>query len=484
MSDFSGTPGSAYLRLQSRFALGAAGSAYLRLQSRLGLTVLLCLNIVVCCVSLIYVAEFYSYLQIVMFDKTRLHAAVLMAGPFALVSALFLFGRFSFGYVLGFYFYTMFLGYLWIVEFSKFHYDHTLAAASAYASALAFLLPVLFVTAPVRQRFVLSPRALDILLSFILIWAAAVIAAGAFFNFRLVVPADIYSFRSELEFPGWLRYAIGATSNALLPFAFACFAARGNRWCAATVLLLLLLFYPITLSKLALLAPFWLLFLTALSRYFEIRIAVVLSLFLPILAGIVLMLLFGFGVLSHLQIQQFFGAINFRMIAFPSIALDVYNDFFSTHDLTHFCQIALLKPLVNCPYADPLAVVMAKAYPLGNLNGSLFATEGIASVGPALAPLAALACGLVIALANRLSSGLPSGFILLSSGVLTQVFLNVPLSTTLLTNGAALLFLLWYVTPRAMFDRTTERPIAVASRAIGSARWMPQAGKLRRLWRY
>jgi hypothetical protein len=31
--------------------------------------------------------------------------------------------------------------------------------------------------------------------------------------------------------------------------------------------------------------------------------------------------------------------------------------------------------------------VMAEAYHVGNLNASLFATEGIASVGPILAPL-------------------------------------------------------------------------------------------------
>ena len=29
--------------------------------------------------------------------------------------------------------------------------------------------------------------------------------------------------------------------------------------------------------------------------------------------------------------------------------------------------------------------------------------------------------------------------------------INVPLSTTLLTHGAGLLFLLWYVTPRTIF---------------------------------
>jgi hypothetical protein len=139
------------------------------------------------------------------------------------------------------------------------------------------------------------------------------------------------------------------------------------------------------------------------------------------------------------------------MIAVPSSALDFYNDFFSTHDITYFCQISFWKPFASCPYADQLSVVMEKTYHLGNFNASLFATEGIASVGMIMAPVAVLACGLVIALGNCLSAGLPPRFILLSGGMLPQTFLNVPLTTTLLTNGAALLFLLWYITPRTMF---------------------------------
>ena len=89
---------------------------------------------------------------------------------------------------------------------------------------------------------------------------------------------------------------------------------------------------------------------------------------------------------------------------------------------------------------------------MGNFNASLFATEGIASVGLALAPFTALACGLVIALGNRLSAGLKPRFILISGAALPQVLLNVPLTIALLTNGAAFLFLLWYVTPRSIFD--------------------------------
>jgi hypothetical protein len=428
-----------------------------RPQARLGLMILMGCHIVTCCASLIYVADFYDAYQVVMFDKTRLYAAAANIAPFAIVSAVFAFSRFSFGYFLGFYFYTVVLGYLWLVEFSKFHYDHTLASISALASAVAFLAPAMFITSPIRQRLILSARAFDHLLSCILVFAAAVVAAGAFHNFRLVGLDAMYSLRGELEFPGWLRYAMAATANALLPFAFACFVARNNRWRAAVVLLLLLLLYPITLTKLTLFAPLWLLFLALLSRFFEARYSVVLSLFVPILGGVILATLVNAGAFPYPPFLSYFSAVNFRMIAFPSVAIDIYNDFFSTHDHTYFCQIYLLKPLVNCPYSEPLSVVMAKAYQLGNLNASLFATEGIASVGLVLAPLAVLACGLVISLGNRLSSGLPPKFILLSGGVLAQNFLNVPLTTNLLTGGAAVVFLLWYVTPRAMFEGIADK---------------------------
>jgi hypothetical protein len=423
-----------------------------RSRIRIWLGALLCLHIVGCCLSLIYVAEFYAYLKLVMFDTARLRAAIMIVAPFAAASALFVFARFSFGYFVGFYLYTMVLGYLWLAEFSLFRYDHVLSAISAFSCALAFLAPALFLTSPIKQRLVLSERALDRLLSFILVVGTAVVATGALYNFRFVGLAEMYSLRGDLDLPVFMKYAVGITPSALLPFAFACFVARRNHRRAAAALLLMLLFYPIALTKLTLLAPFWLLLLALLSRL-DARISVVLSLLLPLSAGLALIPLYRSGAVSYQPFIEYFGSINFRMIAFPSAALDVYNDFFSRHDYTYFCQISFLKPFVQCPYSDPLSIVMSKNYPLGNLNASLFATEGIASVGPLLAPLAVLACGFVIAMANRLSAGLPASFVLLSGGVFPQWLLNVPLTTTLLTNGAALLFLLWYVTPRTMFEQ-------------------------------
>ena len=89
-----------------------------------------------------------------------------------------------------------------------------------------------------------------------------------------------------------LNYFIGITSTALLPFAFACFVERKDFWRAGAVLLLLLCYYPITLSKLALFAPAWMVGMLVLSKLFEIRTSIVISLLVPTAFGIFLFVLF------------------------------------------------------------------------------------------------------------------------------------------------------------------------------------------------
>jgi hypothetical protein len=427
-------------------------------RERLGLVVLVFIHIVVCCASLIRTSAYNFPVAFdpttfhIFFDPSRWYVAAAAVAAFALVAPLFAFAKFSFGYFVGFNFYTMVLGYLWLNCFTDLNYDHWTAGFSAAASAVAFLLPALFITSPVRQTFVLSEAAFDRLLTFILLVAGAAVAAGAVYNFRFVSVENIYDFRDKIETPAILNYLTGMTASALLPFAFAGFVARKAWWRAGAILLLLLLFYPVTLSKLALFSPLWLVAILLLSRIFEARFAAVLSLLLPMLAGLVLIGLFNGNAAA------LFSTVNFRMFAVPSVAMDVYSDFFSTHDLTHFCQISVLKPLMRCPYQEQLSLLMQDTYRLGNFNGSLFATEGIASVGILFAPVAVLLCGLVIALGNRASAGLPAGFILVSAALLPQILLNVPLTIVLVTHGAGLLFLLWYITPRTIFEQIAVTP--------------------------
>jgi hypothetical protein len=293
------------------------------------------------------------------------------------------------------------------------------------------------------------------LLKFILVLALGTIVVASFYNFRLVSISNIYDFRNDLYFPAPVRYLTGVVSTVLLPFACACYLALNRRWWAVMPLILMLLFYPITLSKFALFSTVWFIVVLVLSRIFEARAATILSILLPMLLGVIL-------VAKYLNdyTQYYFGVVNIRMMATPSSAMDVYNDFFSNHPLTWFCQISLLKPLMSCPYQEQLSVVMEEAYQLGKFNASLFATEGIASVGLYFAPLTALVCGLVIAIGNRVSAELPPRFVLMSGALLPPAFLNVPFTTALLTHGAGILFLLWYIMPRTMFDRKIEPAIS------------------------
>jgi hypothetical protein len=411
----------------------------------IGLALLIFIYIILCCVSLRL--GFYYRDSYILYDRARLYYAVAAVAAFASISPLFAFTRFSFGYFSGFYFYTMILGFLWLNCFSQFQYNHKTAGFSAAISALAFLLPALLITSPIKQLYVMSECAFEHLLTLIMLFSAATAVVAAVYNFRLVSIDNIYEFRDQLQFPTIVNYSIGAITSVLLPFAFACFVGRKKRWQAGIALAISLSFYPITLSKLALFTPAWLVTLALVSKILEVRVTAILSLLLPMLVGVILI-----GALGETA-RQYFNIVNMRMIIVPSSAMDIYNEYFARHDLTHFCQIWILKPIVSCAFEPSLAIEMQNNYALGNLNASLFATEGIASVGPLFSPVSVFVCGLVIALGNRLSAELPPRFILISSAVLPQILLNVPFTTVLLTHGLWILFLLWYIMPRAIFEQ-------------------------------
>src|SRR6266481_7827986 len=110
------------------------------LREHLGLTLLICFHIVICCISTAYVTQRFDTYHL-SYDPNRLPAAIVIVATFALVSLLLVFSNFSFGYFVGFYLYTMVLGYLWLSWFSGLNYDHRLAELSAVVSTVAFLLP-------------------------------------------------------------------------------------------------------------------------------------------------------------------------------------------------------------------------------------------------------------------------------------------------------------------------------------------------------
>lgn len=417
------------------------------------LTILIVLHVVICCISLVVIATgapkslIEADVYHIHFRLEALWIASLAVAVFSVVGGgLFVFYPFSIGYFVGFYFFSMTACFLWLTSFSDFQYNHLLAGWSSAISCLAFLLPALLMRRPLKHFPKVSITTFDGIVCLTVLLAAIVIVSGAFYNFSLPLAGKLDDARETILMPKPIGYLLWTSSSALLPFAFAYSLAR--RWHRRffIVVLLQLLLFPVTLTKTALFAPLWLAFVHLLSAKTSPRNVVVLSLVFPMGFGLLLLLVFGSPVAALP-----FSIVNFRMLAIPALAMDVYNDFFSRHELTHFCQLSLLKTFLTCPYSDQLSIVMHSEYHLGYFNASLFATEGIASVGLWLAPLVAFLCGVIVSFANRVSANLPPRFILVSAGMLPQVLLNVPLSVATITHGAALLCLFWYLTPRRLF---------------------------------
>jgi hypothetical protein len=411
-------------------------------QDVIGLTLLLVIFLAVNCISMASVVH-YS-------QPEHEHFWSACAGMLLLTGfiPLFLLPRFNFGFLVGVSFYGTVAGFFWITYFTGSNYDHAQARWSAIASLLLFLLPLLFQNARLPNSITLSPRAMDRLLLLLLCFAVAVLAWNCYYGVAFVGPSDADQMRSTFVRPAILNYLTGSVVDAVLPFAFAYFAWQRRYAVAAVALLLTVSFYPALLNKTVLLAVVWLPFLFILFRIFEAKRAAVLALLMPMAIGLALFVLLPPDSLPGHLTKYIYGYTNVRMFAFPSIAMDRYSEFFTTHELTHFCQVGIVRAITGCPYAYQLGAEMNAHYHMGSLNASLFATEGIASVGPIWAPLSALLCGLIVSIGNIVSARLPPPLIAASAGLVVQALLNVPLSASLLSNGFFVLLLLWSAMPR------------------------------------
>src|ERR1700712_5536977 len=89
-------------------------------ENPLRLAFLTCFQILICCVSLVYISffKFPDYFTgatfHIFFDSAQMLLALIVIAVFALYSTAFAFARFSFGYFAGYYFYMMIISYLWL----------------------------------------------------------------------------------------------------------------------------------------------------------------------------------------------------------------------------------------------------------------------------------------------------------------------------------------------------------------------------------
>ena len=399
------------------------------------------------CFSLLLVAGDVSAAFNIAYKSSDAWPAVFSAVLFSLCAAAISARPFSFGYFVGFYMLAVSCGYVWLSYFTPLSYDHVAARWSTVLSAASFFLTATVTFNRASKLPSLSIAQMDLLVKCLLGLVIILATYGAITGLHFVGPFESEFIRPELDHPLWMKYAISISLSSLIPFSFAWFTQRRAYWAAALCIVIALSFYPIDVSKTALIAPFWLIFVFVLARIAEPRLVTILSLLLPLLVGLAALLI------DPSRPELVFRVINFRMLAIPSSGLDHYYHYFSSHPLTHFCQISLIGKLFSCAPPDQLGVLLAREYSLGNYNASLLATEGVASVGVYLAPLAAGLCGLLISFGNFSSAGIAPSFVLLSSSVLVVMIMNVPLSVAMASHGGIILFGLWLITPRAIDAR-------------------------------
>lgn len=397
---------------------------------------------IVSVVSMIACGHIFPAMHVWRSDSITAQAVLGTAVMLAFVPA-FVMARFSFGYVVAFSLLSAVFGFVWLSFFSAFDYPHAIARWAMIAALAAAMIPLLWLDLAV-WRPALSEPALERIVVLLLGTSLAVLVADAFHGVHLGDPFG--TVRATITRPVLLNYLTGIVIEAVLPYLFTHYATRKRWGLAVGVLLLALCFYPVVINKTILLLPMWLPFLFWLFGRFSPRLATVLALLIPAMIGLV-----AFAVLLADHRYVVFSAINLRLIAIPSLALDHYADFFGHRELTHFCQVSVVRAVTGCSYGE-LGPALADVYQDGNFNASFLATEGIASVGLALTPVSSFVCGLILSVGSMVSRHLPPRFIAVSSGLAVQAIMNVPLTTGLLSNGIALLFLLWWLTPEWQGD--------------------------------
>jgi len=86
------------------------------------LVLLVGVNSIMYCVSLAWLAPYDEFH--IFYHSAQLPSALLLVTAFSLVSLLFVFADFSFGYFVGYHLHLVILGYLWLSAFSDLPYDH------------------------------------------------------------------------------------------------------------------------------------------------------------------------------------------------------------------------------------------------------------------------------------------------------------------------------------------------------------------------
>ena len=215
----------------------------------------------------------------------------------------------------------------------------------------------------------------------------------------------------------------------------------------------------------AILMPAWIAYVYLAHKFYfrDSATKYLLTVMAPFVCGVLLATFLGLEDRQSVLYSAFTLA-NYRLYSVPAIGFNVYYNFFATHPLTYWSHIGFISNFVTYPYAQPLALVMAEAYRLGNDNASFLETDGVAAAGTVMLPFISIIFGLVLVAINSCMRGLNLTLCAIVMAGSSVALIDTGLGPGLLTNGLALLTLELVFAPRSAswnaryLDRFRRRP--------------------------
>jgi hypothetical protein len=272
---------------------------------------------------------------------------------------------------------------------------------------------------------------------------------------KLVSFEDVYDLRgdaAEIQSSALTNYLIMWLTYCFGPFYIARALVRGGKKDWAAGVLILLLIYGATGSKLALLTP---LFMFAMKYIDNGRDEFLIRFLTVVVVSVSVLVL----VIPQEGILRWVNAI-FLMRVFGSNgwAAAVYYEFFSSHGFTFYTHIGPINAIFGgYPYGDhSLGQEIARFYlnsDTANVNAGFWASDAFAAFGiPGIFVVTAFLC-LFMKELDKLARSFPLRLINLWLLGFWMALMNVPLSTALLScGGLMVIFLLRSMHPRQQVE--------------------------------
>jgi hypothetical protein len=274
----------------------------------------------------------------------------------------------------------------------------------------------------------------------------------------LVDLSEVYALRTEAndelaqtgsKFGG---YAFTWLNAFMLPIFYSVGWWTRRWWVCALVVIAYLLLYSVWGAKASLFAPVALAGLSLVLRASPAHAATRLVIAFALLLASPLIISWD-GDIASLVHHWLIYLINMRVFSSSALLITQYQSYFEMHPLTYGSHITGVNMFVSYPYADEIPRTIGLYYygtPM-TANVSFWAQDGIAAFGMPGILVISVVCAFVFWLIDSASAHIDRRIVVLSLAFMVTHLVDTSLFTTLITGGALLLAVAFWLMPPVQF---------------------------------